>query len=460
MNVDELLERFKKDCPVALGTRLVLNHLLSNERMDALFARHVERQRCGELLFSSVADVMACVALKIKPSVNAAYRRHKENIEVSIASVYNKLQGIELQVSRALVSETAAELSQLWDHLEGPKSLPVFNGYATRIMDGNHLAGTEHRIKELRTLGAAALPATTIPILDPDKKLLVDVIVCRDGHAGEATLHPQIFDLVQKDQVWIGDRHFASQKMMTTIALDKQAFFVLRHSTALLPNWESQGKRSKIGPCDGGVLYEQKISFTYQGRPLHLRRITIELDKPTRKGDKAVHILTNLPKRVSAKKVAKGYRKRWNIETAFQQLATTLHSEIKTLGYPKAALFSFCMAVMMYNILSVIKTSIGCAANDADLADKVSSYYAANDVSESWKGFAIAVTEEEFDSVYRELTLEQLAKELVDIGKQLDFSRYKKSPRGPKKPPPKKKSGNRGNHVSTAKILDQRAAKC
>ena len=205
-------------------------------------------------------------------------------------------------------------------------------------------------------------------------------------------------------------------------------------------------------------MYEQKISLTYKGRTLYLRRITIELDKPTRKADKTIHILTNLPGRVSAKKVAKAYRKRWNIETAFQHLATTLHSEIKTLGYPKAALFSFCMAVMMYNILSVIKTSIGCAANDADLADEVSSFYAANDVSESWKGFAIAVNDKEFVSVYRDLTLEQLAKELVDIAKQLDFSQYKKSHRGPKKPKPKRKSGNRGNHVSTAKILAKRAA--
>ncbi|WP_417748095.1 hypothetical protein, partial [Rosistilla oblonga] len=114
----------------------------------------------------------------------------------------------------------------------------------------------------------------------------------------------------------------------------------------------------------------------------------------------------------------------------------------------------------MYNLISVMKTSIGCAAGDADLADEVSSYYAANDVSESWKGFMTAVTEKEFDSVYGNLTLKQLAKELVDVARKLDFSQYRKSHRGPKKPPPKRKSGNRGNHESTARILDQRAPKC
>jgi len=34
---------------------------------------------------------------------------------------------------------------------------------------------------------------------------------------------------------------------------------------------------------------------------------------------------------------------------------TTLgEPEIKTLGYPKAALFGFCVAIVSYNILSVV----------------------------------------------------------------------------------------------------------
>lgn len=36
----------------------------------------------------------------------------------------------------------------------------------------------------------------------------------------------------------------------------------------------------------------------------------------------------------------------------FQVITDTFHCEIKTLGYPKAALFAFCMALVAYNIQS------------------------------------------------------------------------------------------------------------
>jgi len=458
MDLDTLLKRFKKQSPVAFGTRLILTRMLSIDRLDQLFSDHAVRQKSGELLFSSVANIMSLVALNIKPSVNAAYKHLKDQVGVSVASIYNKLQGIEPQVGRALVRETAAELSLLFDSLKGPKPTPVFKGYQTRIVDGNHLAGTEHRIKELRSLGAAALPGTALVILDPDRKLLVDVLPCRNGHANEATLHPEMLEEVQPSEVWIGDRHFASQNVMSSIALDKKAYFVMRHSNALLPKWEEVGSRVAKGKVEGGRLFEQKIKFTYKGRTLTLRRITIELDKPTRKGDSAIQILTNLPSRVSAKQINKGYRKRWTIEVAFLHLATTLQSEVKTLGYPEAALFSFCVSLMMHNIISVIKTSIGCALDNADLGEEVSTYYAANDISESWKGFSVAVSQAEFESAYSDLTIKKLAGELTRTAKGLDLSQFRKSKRGPKAPPPKKKSGNRGNHVATAKILDLRAA--
>ena len=49
-------------------------------------------------------------------------------------------------------------------------------------------------------------------------------------------------------------------------------------------------------------------------------------------GDHAIHILTNLPEAAAdAVKVAELYRKRWTLETAFQELESSLHGEIVTL---------------------------------------------------------------------------------------------------------------------------------
>jgi len=45
-------------------------------------------------------------------------------------------------------------------------------------------------------------------------------------------------------------------------------------------------------------------------------------------------------------KLARLYLERWSIEGLFHVLTTTLLCEQKGLGYPKAALFSFCVTLL------------------------------------------------------------------------------------------------------------------
>ena len=63
-------------------------------------------------------------------------------------------------------------------------------------------------------------------------------------------------------------------------------------------------------------------------------------------------------KDAGARIIADLYRRRWTIETAFQELEATLQSEINTLGYPKAALFAFCVALVAYHVQSTIKAAL------------------------------------------------------------------------------------------------------
>ena len=52
--------------------------------------------------------------------------------------------------------------------------------------------------------------------------------------------------------------------------------------------------------------------------------------------------------------VADEYR---TLETAFKHIEAYFHSEINTLGYPKAALFGFCLALVADNVLVVALSS-------------------------------------------------------------------------------------------------------
>jgi hypothetical protein len=53
---------------------------------------------------------------------------------------------------------------------------------------------------------------------------------------------------------------------------------------------------------------------THQGSELTLRRIVVQLLKPTRHGDTEVAVFTNLPPSVTALKIAELYRERWSVE--------------------------------------------------------------------------------------------------------------------------------------------------
>src|SRR5690242_3811655 len=118
---------------------------------------------------------------------------------------------------------------------------------------------------------------------------------------------------------------------------------------------ESDAFRS-AGRIETGYVAEQRV----QVRDVHggahlLRRIQGKLDQATRDGDRVLYILTNIPlRKASAKRVARLYRKRWTLETAFQHLEAYFHSEINTLAYPKAALFGFCLALVAYNVVAVV----------------------------------------------------------------------------------------------------------
>jgi hypothetical protein len=328
-------------------------------------------------------------------------------------------------------------------------------GYHVRLLDGNHLPGSEHRLKELRTIGAGALPGHALVVLDPRSMLATDVVLCEDGHAQERSLLDRILAIVAAKDLWIADRNFCTTDFLFGIAR-RDGFFVIRQHASTL-HWEFVGKRRACGRIDTGKVYEQTIRATDDtGEILFLRRVTVLLDQPTRDGDTELHLLTNVPaKDARAKVIAELYRRRWTIETAFQELEATLHSEINTLGYPKAALFAFCVALVAYNVLSTLKAALRSVHGEEKVAEEVSGYYVADEIQMTHRGMMIAIPEDEW-AVFHDLPPVELAEVLIRLARAVALPRFRKHPRGPKKPKPKKQSGAKIKHVATAKILEAR----
>ncbi len=186
------------------------------------------------------------------------------------------------------------------------------------------------------------------------------------------------------------------------------------------------------------------------------RRIRVKLKQSTRDGDTIIYILTNLPRSVAkAKKIAELYRKRWTIETAFQEVEAHLHSEINTLGYPKAALFGFCMALVAYNTLAMVFAALRSVHGEARIDKEISTYYLANEIAEVHRGMMIAIPTEHWE-IFSNLSVSQLVILLRELAANVRLRAFRKHPRGPKKPRAKRKSDPKTPHVSTAKLLMNR----
>ena len=226
----KLFKPFVEKRPICVMARGVLENLLNAGRIDALFERTAEVQYTRELLFSSVVDLMGQVVLGVQPSVHAAYQAQAEELGVSDQAVYDKLNHVELSVSAELVRDSARQVGAVVRALQA--SLPPWlKGYQVKVLDGNHLSATEHRIQELRGTWAAPLPGKILVVLKPELMLAEDVFLCEDGHASERSLLHEVLPTVASRDLWIADRNFCTIDFMAGIVARGGSFIIRQHGT-------------------------------------------------------------------------------------------------------------------------------------------------------------------------------------------------------------------------------------
>lgn len=447
----DVIARFEMKTPLTVQSRVLLEYALAPDKLNAVFRKAAITQYQRELLFSTLIDVMTDVVLTTRPSVNQSFHARRAQISVSIAALYSKLNLTETGTSEALIRHSYDQLHPVVDAMGG--RMPAWvAGYVVKIIDGSCVASTEHRLAVLRTTPAGALPGKGLVIYDASRDLIEDCILCEDGHAQERSLFGLWLDKVTAGQLWIDDRNFCTAGALFGIH-DRAARFVTRQHATNAP-WEAAGPKRDLGRIETGRVSEQPIQLRGEdGRTLLVRRVTVVLDTPTRDGDTELHILTDLTEaELDGCGVAELYRRRWTLEVAFLHLAMDLRSEIKTLGYPGAALLGFAVGVVMYNVVSTMKASIRVEYGQ-EAVEQISTFGVANDIATTASGMAVALPPEVWHDVGA-WSPEQLGHYLRRLARQVDLIRFKKAVRGPKKPRPARTEFADKKHVSTAQLID------
>ena len=125
--------------------------------------------------------------------------------------------------------EVAVRLKGIIEQL-GAVLPPLVPGYHTRIIDGNGLGRTQHRIKVLRDTRSAPLPGKSLVVLDPDYKIAVDILPHEDAWANERALFAWLLSIIKAGELWIADRNFCTAELLFGIVERGSAFLIRQHA--------------------------------------------------------------------------------------------------------------------------------------------------------------------------------------------------------------------------------------
>jgi hypothetical protein len=452
IKLSPLLERFAERTPLPVLARAVLEHCLNLQALEAWFAEVAGAQYTRHLLFSTLFDLMSQVVLRQQPSVHAAYRAAVGEMGVSVTSVYNKLNGVEAGTSAALVDFSSARAAEVITELDGARP-PLWAGVRVKVLDGNALAGREHRLLETRSQSAAPLPGKALAVFDPALELITALYPCEDAYTQERALLGAVLEGVQGGELWIADRNFCTAGFLTGLA-ERGAYALIRAHEGL--RFTPLEPMRDCGRTATGTVAEQWVHLGPRDHPgLRLRRIRIRLDRPTRNGESTLYLLSTVPPELAdARTLADLYRGRWTLEKAFLHLTLELRCEIDTLAYPPAALFGLACAVVAFNGLGVVKAALR-AAHGLEAVEQVSGYYLAIELGNVAESLDAMLDAQDW-AVFHIVPLATFAAWLRAQAARIDLRRDRKSRRGPKKPAPQKCHDPKRPHVSVARVLAQR----
>ena len=159
-----------KAVPLGVMVRGTMEWLLDEPMVELLFQQHAPDQYTRELTVSSMVKLFIQVSTGARPSVHAAYQadraQDEPTIDTTYQALYGKLGRLQPAVSEAMV-RYSAERSTLLLGFNPPVRDEPLPGDRMRVLDGNVLTGTDHRLTPLRRWLNACLPGKSLVVYEP-----------------------------------------------------------------------------------------------------------------------------------------------------------------------------------------------------------------------------------------------------------------------------------------------------
>jgi hypothetical protein len=99
---------------------------------------------------------------------------------------------------------------------------------------------------------------------------------------------------------------------------------------------------------------------------------------------------------------------------------------------------AFGLALHASNAVAVLKAALRAVHGEEKVQKEVSGYFLSLEIKGVYSGMMIAIPDKHWKP-FRKLPLPKLAALLIRMASHAELARYKKHPRGPKKPPRKRR---------------------
>ncbi|PQV46069.1 IS4 family transposase [Paraburkholderia sp. BL21I4N1] len=386
---------------MAVMARLVMQWALHAESLDDPLGKEEadgDGEPPRELLLSMIVQAMTQIAARLNRSRDGLAEA-PEDTAAQLTALHDRMSRVRPQWGRSLVRDSAGLLlpvapppSELRSQAGGDLRVRVLDGVsmsaAMRCMPGP--ARCVHVIASADAQAGAMDGPCVLPVYDPERALIVDLLPYERGLVHERAFAAQLVESVRPGELWILDGHFNPAAILAGWPSDGSLFIMQEHGCA--PAYRVLGESSEAGWLDGTPVREQAIGLPAEcGASPVFRRI--EWHRHDAQGDtpRRVAILTNVPATTrDALQIVQLAARTWR-DTLPLPLDAVREAAAFGVIAARAAPLASGIVALAYNVFSAM---IGVVKNALDLDERDSErlpQHMASGIEGAYGGMMIAL---------------------------------------------------------------------
>jgi hypothetical protein len=284
--------------------------------------------------------------------------QQQDVLDATVQAMYGKLQRVPLSLSLGLFTEAVCRLRELGTYRDEDPLPESLKDFWVLGFDGKKLKYVAKKLKAQRGLKGNIFGGKLLIVEDLRTQQAVGANAAADGEAAD---NPLVLGAVERvraipekrPRLWVNDRAFCEFATLTLLNADGDHFL-----TRYCANYHFHPDRkvpTRTGTDDEGRPFREQWGGL--GKPASKRRVYVRKITVTRVGQQPLALVTSLmdADKYPASELLTLYRRRWGLETMFQQVVQTFDLRHLIGATPQGTVFQAMLCLLLYNITMVIR---------------------------------------------------------------------------------------------------------